>query len=99
MNQIKLFTNEHVLPGYVVLIINTKTELVSQIKKHINVLNCHYIFISDELDNYHDIYTNYDLLPFDDHSIDLVINFDKHFSELDRVLKPGGKVLIDFLNK
>jgi ubiquinone/menaquinone biosynthesis C-methylase UbiE len=51
--------------------------------------------------------TNHDLSPVDDHSVDVVISmavfihlnlYDiyQYFEEFSRVLKPGGKVLIDF---
>jgi len=92
MNQIKLFTNEHVLPGDVVLVVNAPKNLLNDFNNFFKYLNSNLLFISDNHENHYDIFVNYSSIPFDTNSVDLVVNFDKHFPELDRVLKPGGKI-------
>jgi hypothetical protein len=99
MNEIKLFINENIIPGDIVLVVNAPKNLLNEFNNFFKYLNSSLLFISDNQESHYDMFLNFDTIPFDTNSIDLIVNFDKHFPELDRVLKKNGKILINFLDK
>ena len=85
---IKVFSNEYIKPGDIILIIGDHLQTDS--RSFFDFLMCECIFISDKPGK--DILVDYNSLPFEDHCFDIIINLNN--INVNSILKPGGKMLV-----
>jgi hypothetical protein len=89
---IQFFANEYCNPKSLVLVIGT-FEGIEYIKNLFTFINSDVIFVDTVRGPFTDIVITNDHLPFENHSFDLIINFNDN--DVSEFLKPNGKLLIN----
>jgi len=88
----QFFTNEYISPGNKVLILNYYT---NDLKNILSFINCDFFFVNEISLPGFDIISDYNSLPFEEWSFDIIINFNKFETKYNLLtfLKPGGVLL------
>jgi hypothetical protein len=89
---IQFFASEYCNPKSLVLVIGT-FEGIEYIKSLFTFINSDVIFVDTILGEFTDIVIKNDDLPFENHSFDLIINFNDF--DIINFLKPNGRLLIN----
>ena len=89
---IQFFANEYCNPNSMVLVIGN-FENIEYIKDIFTFINSDVIFVDTVRGAFTDIVITNDNLPFENHSFDLIINFNDN--DVSDFLKPNGKLLIN----
>jgi hypothetical protein len=86
---IQVFANEYCIPGNIVLIIGLYDPNIKDIFSFIDTT---VIFVNNTPDPSFDIISEYHVLPFEEHSFDIILNFT-NFVDIFSFIKPGGYIL------
>ena len=88
-DRIQFFVNEHLVPGNIVLVIGGTID-----RSIFEFLKCEVYFVNDTPVEWCDIVVDYNHLPFEDNSFDLIINFNKKVNEINKYCKDKIKYLL-----
>jgi hypothetical protein len=93
---IQVFANEYCEPASIVLVYGNLDE-IEYIKEQFKFITSEIISIDTSPRKNIDIVIFENLLPFENHSFDLVISFKGYLPEFKRIIKSNGKLLINQL--
>ena len=89
LDLIQFFANEWCKPKNNILIIGNCN--VKDLVDLFNFINCETFFVNDHIDHLTFVVSDFNSLPFEENSFDVIINLNENFNKI--YLKPGGIVL------